>query len=75
MLNVLNEANSRSNTNLKLNMIITEFVVMVGDYLFDLQAGRNAKVATIHLDPAGNFAWPKESDICIRQFSEIDAFL
>lgn len=49
--------------------------VMVGDYLFDLQAGRNAKVATIHFDPSGNFSWPEMSDICIRQFSEIDEFL
>ncbi len=49
--------------------------VMVGDYLFDLQAGRNAKVATIHLDPAGDFAWPEMSDICIKQFSEIHDFL
>lgn len=49
--------------------------VMVGDYLFDLQAGRNANVTTIHLDPAGDFAWPEVSDICIRQFSEIDSYL
>ncbi|MFT5657201.1 MAG: HAD superfamily hydrolase (TIGR01509 family) [Gammaproteobacteria bacterium] len=49
--------------------------VMIGDYLYDLQAGRRASVTTIHLDPAGEFAWPEESDICIRAFSEIDSFL
>jgi HAD superfamily hydrolase (TIGR01549 family) len=49
--------------------------VMVGDYLFDLEAGRNAKVITIHLDPAGDFAWPEVTDICIRRFSEIDDYL
>jgi hypothetical protein len=32
-------------------------------------------VATIHLDPAGDFAWPEMSDICIRKFAEIDEFL
>lgn len=49
--------------------------VMVGDYVYDLQAGKSANVATIHIDPAGDFAWPEVSDICIRQFSEIDSFL
>jgi phosphoglycolate phosphatase-like HAD superfamily hydrolase len=49
--------------------------VMVGDYWFDLQAGRNANVATIHLDPEGEFAWPEVTDISIRQFSEIHDFL
>lgn len=49
--------------------------VMVGDYLFDLQAGKRANVTTIHLDPAGDFAWPEVSDICIREYSEIDGYL
>lgn len=49
-----------------------EETVMVGDYLFDLQAGKGAGVRTIHIDPQGNFAWPELSDICIREFSEIE---
>lgn len=49
--------------------------VMVGDYVYDLQAGRSANVTTIHIDPAGDFAWPEVSDVCIRQFSEIDSYL
>jgi HAD superfamily hydrolase (TIGR01549 family) len=49
--------------------------VMVGDYVYDLQAGKSANVATIHIDPAGDFAWPEVSDICIRKFSEIDHYL
>ena len=49
--------------------------VMVGDYVFDLQAGKSANVITIHLDPTGDFAWPEVSDICIRNFSEIDHYL
>lgn len=49
--------------------------VMVGDYLFDLQAGKTAGVTTIHLDQQGEFAWPEIADICIRNFSEIEAYV
>jgi len=49
--------------------------VMVGDYLFDLQAGKGAGVITIHLDQQGEFAWPEVADICIREFAEIEAFV
>jgi len=49
--------------------------VMVGDYLFDLQAGKGAGVTTIHLDQQGEFAWPEFADICIREFAEIEAFV
>ena len=31
---------------------------MTGDYLYDLQAGHEAGVATVHLDVNGKFAWP-----------------
>jgi len=49
--------------------------VMVGDYLFDLQAGKSAGVTTIHIDQQGEFAWPEVADICIREFSEIEALV
>ena len=49
-----------------------EDTVMVGDYLFDLQAGKQAGVTTIHIDPKGEFAWPEVSDICIREFAELE---
>jgi len=49
--------------------------VMVGDYLYDLQAGRGAGVTTIHLDRQGDFAWPEVADICIREFAEIEALV
>jgi len=52
-----------------------ENTVMVGDYLFDLQAGKSAGVTTIHIDQQGKFAWPEVADICIREFAEIDAFV
>ena len=38
-------------------------MVMVGDYLFDLQTGRNAGTATIHIDRTGSFLWPELTDI------------
>ncbi len=49
--------------------------VMVGDYLFDLQAGKSAGVTTIHIDRKGEFIWPEVADICIREFSEIEAYV
>ncbi len=52
-----------------------EDAVMVGDYLYDLQAGKGAGVTTIHIDPEGMFAWPEMSDICIREFAEIEDYI
>jgi HAD superfamily hydrolase (TIGR01509 family) len=49
--------------------------VMVGDYLFDLQAGKEAGVTTIHLDASGEFPWPDVADICIRHLDEIEVLL
>lgn len=46
--------------------------VMVGDYLFDLQAGRAAGAATVHFDASGVFPWPEHSD---RQVDRLDALL
>lgn len=45
--------------------------VMVGDYLFDLEAGRNAGVTTVHLDVAGEFSWPDMSDVCVTSLTEL----
>ena len=53
----------------------TDDTVMVGDYLFDLQAGKGAGVTTIHLDAQGEFAWPEFTDIGIREFAEIEAMV
>ena len=49
-----------------------ESAVIVGDYLFDLEAGRNAGVATVHLDVAGEYAWPDMSDICVKSLAELN---
>ncbi|MEE4361630.1 MAG: HAD family hydrolase [Pseudomonadales bacterium] len=39
--------------------------VMVGDYRLDLEAGRNAGVATAHFDPAAAFPWPDLTDVAV----------
>jgi len=45
--------------------VSTSELVMVGDYLFDLQTGRAAGAVTIHVDPTGAFRWPELADHCV----------
>ena len=45
--------------------------VMVGDYLFDLQAGKAAGVATIHIDAKGTATWPEYTDWLITKLDQI----
>lgn len=45
--------------------------VMVGDYLFDLQAGRAAGAATIHVDRTGSFRWPEFADLSVVSLEEL----
>ena len=49
--------------------------LMVGDYLYDLQVGRAANVATIHVDPSGKFLWPELSDIKVQSLDELSNLL
>jgi HAD superfamily hydrolase (TIGR01549 family) len=49
--------------------------VMVGDYLYDLQAGRDAGVTTIHLDSDGESHWPEYTDIKVKSLTEIEALI
>jgi HAD superfamily hydrolase (TIGR01509 family) len=49
----------------------TQHAVMVGDYVFDLQAGRNAGVATVHFSPASEFHWPELSDHCVTTLAAL----
>ncbi len=39
--------------------------VMVGDHRFDLMTGRNAKTATVYLDPKGDFPFKAYADYSI----------
>ena len=50
-------------------------LVMVGDYAFDLQSGRAAGAATIHVDPTGVFRWPELTDIAVASLSELELAL
>jgi HAD superfamily hydrolase (TIGR01509 family) len=46
-------------------------LVMVGDYLFDLQTGRAAGAVTIHVDPSGAFRWPELADRCVCSLHDL----
>ena len=45
--------------------------VMVGDYLFDLQVGRAASTATIHVDHSGAFRWTDLADLEVKTLEEL----
>jgi phosphoglycolate phosphatase-like HAD superfamily hydrolase len=48
-----------------------EKVVMVGDYRFDLETGRAAGAATIHVDVSRAFRWPELTDIAVGSLAEL----
>jgi HAD superfamily hydrolase (TIGR01509 family) len=50
-------------------------VLMVGDYLFDLQTGRAAGAATIHVDPSRAFRWPELADLAVGSLAELAELL
>jgi HAD superfamily hydrolase (TIGR01509 family) len=50
-------------------------LVMVGDYAFDLQTGRAAGAATIHVDPTRGFRWPELTDVAVGSLAELEAAL
>ncbi|MDD2540617.1 MAG: HAD family hydrolase [Desulfuromonadaceae bacterium] len=45
--------------------------VMVGDYLFDLQVGRAAGTATIHVDSSCTFRWPELADLVVATLEDL----
>lgn len=47
--------------------------VMVGDYLYDLEAGKRAGTCTVHMDTAGNFAWPEFTDYGVTSLQSLAA--
>lgn len=48
-------------------------VVMVGDYLYDLQAARAAGVLSVHYSPAGARSWPEFTDLHIQDLRQLIA--
>ena len=49
--------------------------VMVGDYLYDLEAGKAAGVATVHVDTRGDVDWSEYTDIRVEKLGEIIDYL
>ncbi|MBE9080042.1 HAD family hydrolase [Romeria aff. gracilis LEGE 07310] len=45
--------------------------VMVGDYKFDLMAGRNAGTATAYFDSTGEFPWREYADVWVRDLGAL----
>lgn len=45
--------------------------VMVGDFRFDLEAGRAAGVLTVLLDSAATFPWPELTDLGVSSLDDI----
>ena len=48
-----------------------ERAVMVGDYVFDLEAGRAAGVKTVQLDWTGANRWPEHTDVRVADLGEL----
>ena len=45
--------------------------VMVGDFLYDIEAGKRAGVLTVHFDSSGRFPWPEFTDHGITELDQI----
>ena len=45
--------------------------VMVGDYLFDLQAGHSAGVSTVHMDVDAVYPWPELTNVSVSSLLEL----
>lgn len=52
-----------------------EHGVMVGDFIYDLKAGKAARVLTVHYDVSGAFEWKDHADLHVRCHSELRARL
>lgn len=46
-------------------------VVMVGDYLFDLQPGKAAGAITIHVGRPDGQRWPNVSDVIVDNLADL----
>lgn len=48
-----------------------EQTVMVGDFRFDLEVGRAAGTATVHVAPAGAPQWPELTDLQVSSLAQL----
>ncbi len=52
-----------------------EETVIVGDYLYDIQAGFDAGIRTVHFDSTGQFEWPQLADHKITEISALRSMI
>jgi HAD superfamily hydrolase (TIGR01509 family) len=55
--------------------IAPETTVMVGDYQYDLQAGRSAGALTVHVDSTRCFRWPELADVSVGTLEELTRWI
>ncbi|XDD45838.1 HAD family hydrolase [Leptospira sp. WS39.C2] len=48
-----------------------EETIMIGDYIFDLEAGKSANVETIYIDPTGAFPFIHQATYAVTKLEEI----
>ncbi len=49
--------------------------LMVGDFRYDLEAGRNAGLMTVHVDSREDRHWPELTDLRVQDLGELHALL
>lgn len=49
----------------------TDQTIMVGDYWFDLKAGKSAGVTTAHFDVEGHYPWPQLTDYRVDSLRQL----
>ncbi len=52
-----------------------ENALMVGDFRYDLEAGRNAGMMTVHVDSREGRDWPELTDLRVQDLEELHALL
>ena len=57
------------------DVLCTDDTVMVGDFLYDLEAGKGAGVMTIHVDTRGTADYPSVTDIRVEGLGDIINYL
>ncbi len=49
----------------------SEEMIMIGDYIYDLQVGKAANTETIYIDPSGEFIYREQATYCVQQMGHI----
>lgn len=51
--------------------VLGEELIMVGDFRFDLEAGKAIAARTVHVSAAGSLEWPELTDLRIHSLTEL----